>query len=332
MKENLIYFDSEDNPFYFNQFKKIIIRLKTFIKNYYIEKVRETFNYHDLLNKTFEDFHCCTRYQVDEDNDTPAIIFAIIRFILQNWFSNMISLCKMTLNPNLLNLILSDVFLITNDDDEFWSYDNFIYDGNEACDRGLHLQLIMHILNYIIYLMKKNFSDNENLIIFLNKFELTVRLGIIINISNEDFNELFLYRYNSTNHFYTFYVNLKYKYQHYETDFVNAFVSVKQIIHNNINIYFSWLLDLMIKILLTLNIINPFYPICPLIHNYFIIENCIEKIEAAYRVNFKEIKQIKENLISLSVSNYYKNKKIVSVTKRLKLKPRTRRCKNGQKF
>ena len=153
------------------------------------------------------------------------------------------------------------------------------------------------------------------------KILVNYRCGIIINQSKEEIVDYIFHTYNINTQEYNFFIYPEFKNnKNYNID---SYISSKNLIQQSIKLQIIWVINCFNKILLNLGCIDNNIPFISVIMNYFDLYNYIRKIEINYRHHLLEIKQIKDEMISISTNKLFN--KNVFITKRIKSKERNKR-------
>lgn len=306
-------FDCEENLFYFDEFKLVLHKLKTFLMDFFIRN-NETLQYHSLvflfMEKQEEYISALKKIKLTNLN------CVVLKYITQIWLTNITSLNKTRLNGQILFFGFWDTLVV-----KYNNHPNNIisHDGNEACNIGLSLHLMYICILHIISMIRNHYGQEE-LVKYLFDLKETFRLGIIQNNTDIVIEQYIFLRDKS------FYLNLNYSLPLCEFFKVDAHMNTKKQIQFNIKLMLPWLIECFRLKLLELNFLNEEISFTQLMLNLCEIQNIHEKIEQSYRYYLRDIKQIKENLITMMMK--YGKDDNINISKRTLSKPRHRKFKS----
>ena len=325
MLETLIFFDSDENFFLFNEFKEILIDLKTFLKIKFINE-GYNINIYSLIKQTFERQNLLIQKQMYNFPYTPAIFIICIKQIVKKWIKNFNCFYRMNVKPQILYIAFHDMLLISENEEDQFTINHF--DGNEACDKAVIIELVYNIILYAIFLLKKVMHLELELCNYLINLRNNFRIGLVANLTEAKINYLIIGRqlndYDQSA--LGFFINTNYELYPYSYKNLNAFDNNKKIIQQYISLYSIWIFNILKENLISLGYFNNEFPFTETISNYFIMENLYDAIELKHKINLKEMKQVKEDLITISTNKIFLKNNLF-VTKRNNKKLRTRKIK-----
>lgn len=309
-------FDSERSIFGFEQFKTALFKLKSFLMDSFI-KHDKFYPFNEIINDflKLQDSYILSLRKMKLSN----LNCVVLKFITRTWIHNITAIDKIILNSQIFYLGFWDVLIIFGDNrSDILSR----YDGDNACNIGLSLQLMYICIIYIILIIKNHYN-NEQLNDFLNFMKETFRIGIIQNNSDK---ELFHYICHTRKYSnYSFYMNLHFELPGCEFHKVDAHMNTKKQIQFNIKLMIPWLLENFRIILENEGLLNEHINFTSIMLNTIEIQNIYDKIELHYRFYLKDIKQIKEDMLTMSMNTPFEES--INISKRLPSKPRIRKKK-----
>ena len=323
MLETYVSFDNLSNFFYFDDFKNIIINIKNYLTMSFIEH-NKTYPIHEIINSTFKKLNQLIEELVINIPDIPAIIIVLIKKIIRHWLNNINLHYRIKLKSQILYFSFWDVLFINQSEEEDFTIT--IYDGNTACDIGLNLQLLHTVIVHILQLIIKIYQNNI-LEIYLCKLKDNFRLGIVQTGPLITVEQLLIYRHYQDEGLHLFFLNNQFDLLNTEYNKIDSFTSSKKIIQSNIKIMIPWVCKSFEQILIANNFTNLNNNFLSIILNYCEVNNIYDIIEQNYRFYLKDVKQMKEDLITLSNTRLFQSKTNLLVSKRIKSKLRTRKSK-----
>jgi hypothetical protein len=316
--EDEIEFDSKHNLFGFDEFKLVLTRLKTFLIDSFI-RFDKIYPYHEKMNEFLNLQESC--FNQMKRMHLSNLNCVIIKYITSIWINNISSINKIQLNSQILFLGFWDVLVYRNS----WNRTNLLkYDGDYACNIGLSLQLMYISIIHIIVMIKLHFGE-DRLNIFLDNFRESFRVGIIQNNTSEEITYYILTRNHEDYH--SFYLNMNFALPNCQFHKVDAHMNTRKQIQFNIKLMFPWLLDNFRMILQEEGHLHEQVPFMVLMSNIADIQNIFDKIEQHYRYYLRDIKQIKEDMMTMTMNNFNLGE-YINISKRMPSKPRKRKLKS----